>query len=149
MFKIEIIDSQVDRYREYGLLFIRLALGAVFLAHGSQKLFGLFGGHGLSGTIGFMDMMGLKPAAFWGTLLACGEFFGGLLALLGLLTRWAGLCIATIMSVAIFTVHLKNGFFLDNKGIEFAFSLLCMAMALVFFGGGKFSLDDLLWNKER
>ena len=149
MFKIDFVDSQVDRYREYGLVFIRIALGAVFIAHGGQKLFGLFGGKGLSGTIGFMDMLGFQPAAFWGVLLACGEFFGGLLALLGLFTRWAGLCLAVIMSVAILTVHLKNGFFMANKGIEFSGSLLCMALALIFCGGGKLSLDDFLGNKER
>ena len=57
MFKIDILDSNLDRFREYGLLSIRLGLGVVFLAHGGQKLFGLFGGKGLSGTIGFMDML--------------------------------------------------------------------------------------------
>ena len=73
MFQVKILDANLDRFKEYGILFIRLGLGVVFLAHGGQKLFGLFGGNGLSGTIGFIGKMGLYPATFWGTALACAE----------------------------------------------------------------------------
>lgn len=149
MFKVDILDSNLDRFREYGLLSIRLGLGVVFLAHGGQKLFGLFGGKGLSGTIGFMDMLGFQPAVFWGTLLAGAEFFGGLFALLGLFTRWAGLFLAAVMAVAVFTVHLENGLFLADKGFEFAGSLLCMAIALIICGGGKLSVDDFLQQRKQ
>lgn len=149
MFRIDILDSNLERFREYGLLSVRLGLGAVFLAHGGQKLFGLFGGNGLSGTIGYMDMLGFQPAVFWGTLLASGEFFGGLFALIGLFTRWAGPSLAVIMSVAIFTIHLKNGLFLADKGFEFAGSLLCMAIALIISGGGKLSIDDFLLQRKQ
>jgi putative oxidoreductase len=142
MFKIKILDSNLDKLKEYSMVSIRIALGVVFLGHGGQKLFGLFGGNGLSGTIGFMKMLGFHPAAFWGTALACAEFFGGLFALLGLFTRWAGFSLAIVMSVAVFTVHLKNGLFLANRGFEYAGSLLCMAIALIICGGGKLSLDN-------
>ena len=148
MFIIKVLDSNLDRFKEYSMLSIRIALGVVFLTHGSQKLFGFFGGGGIAGTIRFMDMMGFGFAAFFGIALSCAEFFGGLLTLLGLFTRWAALFIAVVMSVAVFTVHLKYGFFVSNKGFEFAGSLLCMAIALIINGGGKISLDNLLFNKN-
>jgi putative oxidoreductase len=148
MFIIKVLDSNLDRFKEYSVLSIRIALGVVFLTHGSQKLFGFFGGGGIAGTIRFMDMMGFDFAAFFGIALSCAEFFGGLLTLLGLFTRWAALFIAIVMSVAVFTVHLKYGFFVSNKGFEFAGSLLCMAIALIINGGGKISLDNLLFNKN-
>ncbi len=147
MFKIKILDSNLDKLKEYSMVSIRIALGVVFLAHGGQKLFGLFGGKGLPGTIGFMKMLGFYPAAFWGTALACAEFFGGLFSLLGLFTRWAGFFLAIVMTVAVFTVHLKNGVFLSNNGFEYAGSLLCMAIALIIYGGGKLSLDNILKKK--
>ncbi len=148
MFKIKILDSNLERFKEYSILFIRIALGVVFLAHGSQKMFGLFGGGGIAGTIRFMDMMGFGFASFFGIALTGAEFFGGLFALLGLFTRWAALFIAIVMSVAVFTVHIKHGFFVSNKGFEFAGSLLCMAIALIINGGGKISLDNLLFKKN-
>lgn len=148
MFKIEVLDSNMDRFKEYGMVFIRIALGLVFIAHGGQKLFGLFGGKGLSSTIGFMNMMGFHPAVFWGAMLACAEFFGGLFSLLGLFTRWAGLSLAIVMAVAVFAVHLKNGLFMSNKGFEFAGSLLCMAITLIIYGGGKLSIDNFLQRKK-
>lgn len=148
MFKITTLDSKADKLKEYSMLSIRIALGVVFLAHGGQKLFGLFGGKGLEGTIGFMKMLGFAPAAFWGTMLACAEFFGGLFALLGLFSRWAGFFLAIVMAVATFAVHLKNGLFLSNKGFEFSGSLLCMAIALMIYGGGKLSIDDFLESRK-
>jgi len=144
MFRIRFLDSNLDQFKEYGVLFIRIGLGVIFIAHGGQKLFGLFGGHGLSGTIGFMDKMGFQPAMLFGAALACAEFFGGVLALLGLFTRWAGLFLAIVMSVAVYTVHLKNGLFMSNKGFEFSGALLCMALSLIVSGGGRWSIDKLL-----
>ncbi|MFQ5482100.1 MAG: DoxX family protein [Nitrospinaceae bacterium] len=149
MFKIEILDSHLDTLKDYGQVSLRVGLGVVFLAHGGQKLFGLFGGSGLSGAIGFVEMMGFHPAFIWGTLLACTEFFGGLLALIGLFTRWAGLSLAGVMATAILTVHLKNGLFLADKGFEYAGSLLCMAVALIILGGGKLSVDGWLRGRNQ
>ena len=148
MFKIAVLDSNLDRFKEYSMLSLRIALGVVFLAHGSQKLFGLWGGGGIAGTIRFMDMMGFSFAAFFGIALSGAEFFGGLLTLFGLFTRWAALFIAFVMSVAVFTVHIKHGLFVTDNGFEFAGSLLCMAIALIINGGGKFSLDNLLFKKN-
>jgi putative oxidoreductase len=124
---------------------LRVTLGIVFLAHGSQKLFGAFGGPGLKT---FSEHLGMNPPMFWATLAACGEFFGGLMVLLGLLTRFGALNIAIVMLVAMFKVHLPNGFFLP-KGFEYTFVLLGMALALTISGGGAASVDGAISSKSK
>jgi len=122
---------------------LRLALGVIFLAHGGQKLFGWLGGRGLAGTAGFLaGKLGLEPGMLWALLVGLGEFGGALLLLLGLFTRLGALAIAIVMLVAILKVHW--GTFFMPAGIEFAFSLLCSALALLIAGGGKFSMDARL-----
>ena len=132
---------------EYATLPLRLALGIVFLMHGSQKLLGLFGGPGISGTQGFMDSLGVPLAGLFGIIVASVEFFGGLLVLLGLFTRYASLLIAINMFFAFFLVHVKNGFFLPG-GYEFVFALFLIAVSLASTGAGKFSLEKALFKKE-
>lgn len=119
---------------------LRMALGLMFMAHGSQKLFGWFGGYGLSATAGFLaEKLGMTPGILWATLAGCGEFFGGLLVFLGLVTRFGALNIAVVMLVAIFKVHWP-AFFAPN-GFEFPMANLAAALALLIAGGGKFSID--------
>lgn len=130
-----------------GLLCMRVALGVIFIAHGGQKLFGLFGGPGLSETIESFEAMGLSPGALWGTLAAAGEFFGGAMVLLGFFTRWGALALATVMAVAIAKVHWAEGFFLP-AGIEYCLALLGMSLGLVFAGPGKISADKALFGSE-
>ena len=126
-----------------GPLLARLALGAVFFAHGSQKLLGWFGGHGWSGTIGFMhDKLGI-PVAF-AALAIIAEFFGALGVLTGLLTRLAAFGLACVMAVAGTQVHLANGFFADKHGFEYPLTLGLVALSLVFSGAGPWSLDALV-----
>jgi putative oxidoreductase len=141
--------ASLDRYREYGPLCIRIALGLVMMGHGSQKLFGAFGGGGLSQTAGFFDQIGIVPGIFWASVVAVVETFGGLLVFIGLLTRVAGLLIAVTMFVAMTWVHLPNGFFLSNRGIEFTLVLFAMAMALVLTGPGTPSVDALVKRQGR
>lgn len=125
---------------------LRITLGLIFMAHGGQKLFGWFGGYGLQGTAGFFEQMGLTPGIFWATLAACGEFFGGLLVFLGLLTRFGALNIAIVMLVAIFKVHWPA--FFAPAGIEYPMALLGSALALMIAGGGKFSVDAAIHRKS-
>jgi len=127
---------------------LRAVLGVVFLAHGSQKMLGLFGGFGFHATMGFFTHMGMPaPLAF---LIICTEFFGGLGLVVGLLTRIASLAIAGLMIGAIFMVHLPNGFFMNwmgnqkGEGFEFHLLALAMAAALLLRGAGAFSLDRKL-----
>ncbi len=129
------------------LLLLRLTIGLIFLAHGSQKLFGLFGGGGLSGTSQMMGHIGLQPAKLWGTLSALGEFVGGLLLVLGWFTPLAALLIIAIMLVAIARVHWSKGFWNSKGGFEFNLALLMMAVTLGLAGAGAYSLDALLvWS---
>jgi putative oxidoreductase len=122
---------------------LRLALAAVFIGYGGQKLFGVFGGHGLPATISSFDKMGFHPAMFWATLVAIVEFFGGVCLGVGFLTRWAALALAVNMAVAVLKVHLPNGLFLPN-GFEYPLVLCAAALALVLVGPGKVSLDNAL-----
>jgi len=124
----------------WGLFILRLAMGSVFIAHGAQKLFGAFGGPGLSGVGKMMAGMGLKPAMAWALALALVEFVGGLFLILGFLTQIAASLIAVVMAAALLTVHLKNGFFLKSNGFEFVLVLLAAAIALATLGPGNFAI---------
>lgn len=128
-------------------LAVRVALGVIFMAHGSQKLFGAFGGRGIEGTIGIARKIGFEPAVAWGWILALTEFFGGLAILVGMLTQVASLLIIITMLVAIVKVHIKGGFFAP-QGIEYNVALIGMALSLVVSGGGKLSLDGLLRRRK-
>lgn len=125
-------------------LALRLSAGVIFVAHGAQKLFGSFGGYGLEGTGQWMASIGLEPGYLMALGAGSAEFFGGIALLLGLLTRPAAFALAITMLVAIVVVHLPNGLFMSNDGYEFGLALLGISVALVFNGGGKFSLDRKL-----
>ncbi|MBR9873634.1 MAG: DoxX family protein [Vibrionaceae bacterium] len=131
----------------FSTLALRIPIGIIFMAHGSQKLFGWFGGYGLEGTGQWMASIGLSPGVLMAFLAGSGEFFGGLFILLGLLTRPAATVLAFTMLIAIFTVHFENGLFLSNNGYEFGLALLAASVSLIFSGAGKAGLDNLL-NKK-
>lgn len=131
----------------YAALALRLPIGIIFMAHGAQKLFAWFGGYGLDGTGQWMESIGLAPGYVMALLAGSAEFFGGILLLLGLLTRPAALALASTMVVAIFSVHIQNGLFMSNNGYEFGLALLAMSVALVFQGGGRFALDSVVARK--
>lgn len=128
----------------YDALALRLVAGAIFIGHGAQKLFGWFGGGGLEGTGQWMGSIGLEPGYLMALLAGGAEFFGGILLVLGLLTRPAALACAFTMVVAIVVVHLDNGFFMKNGGYEFGLALLAMSVALVLRGAGSLSVDEKL-----
>jgi putative oxidoreductase len=123
------------------LLLIRLAAGGTLAAHGAQKLFGWFGGHGIEGTGGFLQSMGFPRAHAW--LAGLTEFGGGLGLALGLLTPLAGAGVGGVMLVAIAVAHWNNGFFNMNGGFEFPLLLALAGIAIAFSGPGAWSLDHL------
>jgi putative oxidoreductase len=131
-------------YPTWAALPLRIALGAVFIAHGAQKVFGIWGGRGLGAFASGDAPLNLRPSWLWLSAAALAEFIGGILVLLGLLTRLGAFLIACVMLVAVFGVHLSGGFFLRNNGVEFALTLLLVALSLVVMGGGNASLDQKL-----
>lgn len=124
----------------YGPAALRLAVGAIFIAHGGQKLFGLWGGGGLAETTGFFAKLGLEPAYPLAILVGVVEFGGGVLLVLGALTLFVGLALTINMAVAIWKVHAAHGFFLPN-GYEFNFALIGALVCLMLAGPGAFSID--------
>ncbi|MBJ9977297.1 DoxX family protein [Pseudomonas sp. S75] len=128
----------------FGISVLRILVGLIFMAHGAQKLFGLFGGYGLEGTGQWMESIGLTPGYAMALLSGSAEFFGGLAVVLGLLARPAALVLSVTLIVAIFTVHIGNGLFMSNNGSEFALALLGGTLAILIEGAGRLSLDRLL-----
>jgi putative oxidoreductase len=126
-------------------LMIRLPLGLILMAHGSQKLLGILGGQGLTGTLkSFEDKLNIPPIF---TLLAIlAEFAGGFGVLTGFLTRLSATGIAVVMLVAIYKVHWGHGFFLTTQGMEYNLALLGMALYLMIAGGGQWCLDRLIFR---
>jgi putative oxidoreductase len=130
----------------YGLLLIRVVFGLTMAAHGSQKLFGWFGGSGLEGTAGMLGKMRFRLSGPMAVLVALSEL-SGVLFVFGLVTPLAALAIATVMLTAIATVHWKNGFFAGNGGYELNLCILGAAVGIAATGPGRFSLDRLIgWD---
>jgi len=129
----------LDRLQPLALLLMRLALGAIMVAHGYHKVFG-----GLHHHAQMVASLGLP--AWLGYVSAFTEFFGGLLILVGLFTRVAALGVCLDLFVAIWKVHLHNGLIgsPDRPGYEFALAAFALAFAIIFFGGGPIAIDHIL-----
>jgi putative oxidoreductase len=130
-------------------LVLRIPIGLILAAHGSQKLFAWFGGKGLEGTGQWMASVGLHPGFMMALMAGSAEFFGGIALMLGLLTRPAAAVTALTMLIALFWVHAGKGFFLTSHGIEYALALLSATTALAIMGGGHFSIDHYLTDINR
>ena len=127
-----------------GLLVLRLVIGLLFVGHGAQKLFGIWGGHGLKGTAGFFESIGLKPGRVHAFAAGLFELGGGLLLALGLITPIASLVLIATMTAAIATVHYAKGLWSTNGGYEFNLVLVAGVFALAAAGAGNWSLDHAL-----
>lgn len=126
------------------LLPLRLAAGSILAAHGAQKLFGWFGGHGLSGTGAFFqETLGMAPGVFWAFNAGAAEFVGGLMIAAGALTRVGAALNVVTMAVAILLVH-RSAFFAASGGMEFPLLLLAASVTLLIAGGGSASVDRAL-----
>jgi putative oxidoreductase len=128
---------------EIGLLIIRLIVGLTLTAHGVQKLFGWFGGYGLTGTGQFFEKLGFVPGKLNAFLAGITEA-SGLLLVLGLATPLGSLLCFSVMLVATVSVHLKGGFFIQKQGYEYCAVLGLTSLALAFTGPGALSLDSVL-----
>ena len=127
-----------------GILIIRLFFGLAIAAHGAQKLFGWFGGHGIKASGAMFQSIGFRPGVVFATAAGLTEMGGGLLLALGLFTPFGAAGVISTMLVAMISVHLKNGFFAMGNGIELPFLYRVAALGIAFTGPGALSLDGLL-----
>jgi len=125
---------------EFAEPILRIGLGGILIPHGCQKLFGLFGGMGLSGNAALFERLGYSPGMFWGTLVGCTEFIGGILLVLGLFTRFAAAAVLIFMIVAVKFTSAK-GFFWSAGGWEYPLLIGICALFFLIRGGGPCSLD--------
>src|SRR5258708_6930599 len=123
------------------LLILRGVFGLAMAAHGSQKLFGWFGGAGLKGWTGHVEAMGFRPAPWWALVAALSEFGGGLLVALGLLTPVAAAAVIGAMLIATVVVHLPKGFFNANGGFELPLLMAVAVGSVAITGPGSISGD--------
>jgi len=137
----QLINKVLATNAGFSTLVLRIPVAIIFMAHGSQKLFGWFGGYGLAATGQWMESVGLSPGYLMALLSGSAEFFGGLALLLGLLTRPAAAVLSFTMLVAIFSTHIHNGLFMANNGYEFALALLAVTVSLIVSGAGELSVD--------
>jgi putative oxidoreductase len=126
------------------LLVLRVVVGALFVGHGAQKLFGWFGGHGPDATGKFFESVGMTPGRTMAILAGASELLGGFLLACGLVTPAAAATLSAVMLVAIWTVHRGNGIWVTENGYEYNLVLLAVVFAVTVAGAGDWSLDSLL-----
>ncbi len=131
-----------------GRLLLRLTVGSLFFGHGTQKLFGLFGGHGLDATANMFESLGMRPGRRNAVAAGLAEAGGGAGIALGLATPLSAAVLTSTMLTAVNRVHLKNGPWVTNGGYEYNVVLIAAVLALVEVGPGNLSLDHLLGNER-
>jgi putative oxidoreductase len=122
---------------DWGILVLRLGLGIMFIAHGLQMAFGLFGGPGVKGFAGMLSGLGFVPAIFWSYVASYTVLLGGLFLIVGIQTRPAASLLLIFILTAGIKVHLSKGFFLANGGFEYTFVIAAACLALILLGPGK------------
>jgi len=127
-----------------GLLIGRIAFGLLMAAHGSQKLFGAFGGHGLAAVSGMFESLGFRPGRLFAFAAAAAEVSSGVLVAAGLLGPIGPALMLSVMIVAAVTVHWQNGLFAMSNGIEVPLLYGVGAATLTLTGFGRYSLDAAL-----
>ncbi|HEX4014312.1 MAG TPA: DoxX family protein [Candidatus Cybelea sp.] len=129
---------------DIAFLIVRLIVGLGLAAHGTQKLFGWFGGPGLNGTAAGFENLGFRPGTLFAAMAGLGETAGGLLTVLGLGGALGPVLIVIVMIVAVGSVHISKGFFVNNGGWELNAAYIAAALAIAFGGNGAYSLDNAL-----
>jgi putative oxidoreductase len=134
---------RLEGQERWALVILQVVLGLVFAMHGAQKLFGAFGGGGITGTAAFFAKFGIEPALFWTWVVSITEFFGGLSIMAGFLTRFWAAGLVIDMIVAIIKVNWAAGFFGGRGafGFELPLTFGVMALMLVLTGPSFVSVD--------
>jgi putative oxidoreductase len=133
-----------SKVNESAPLIVRVAQGSLMAGHGAQKLFGSFGGPGLEGTSGFMEMLGMRPGRPWAYLAGLSEFGGGVLTALGLLNPLGPLGVIGSMSMATRKAHWDKPIWVTEGGAELPVLHIAISMALMIREPDRYSLDRLL-----
>ena len=124
------------------MLLVRLLIGSVFIAHGAQKLFGMFNGIGLEGTARIVEGLGFSvpyiTAGIWGGI----EFVGGVFLILGILVKFSSAAIALTLLVRMWKINLMYGFFIHDGGVEYNILVIAACIPLMLIGGGAWSVWD-------
>ncbi|PLT28665.1 DoxX family protein [Peribacillus deserti] len=126
---------------DLGLLLIRLMLGFVFIYYGAQKLFGWFGGHGIAGTGGWFESIGIKPGKPIAAFSGAAELLSGILFVLGLFLPVAAILVVAVMIGSIVKVHGPKGFSVTAGGFEYNLFLIIVSIGLALIGPGAFSVN--------
>lgn len=126
---------------DFSLFLLHVVVGLFFVGHGAQKLFGAFGGHGIEGTGGYFESLGLRPGRLHATAAGFSELAGGALLALGLFTPFAAALIVATMVAATLTAHKGNGPFVTDNGWELPVIYTVAAVTLAGVGAGEWSLD--------
>jgi putative oxidoreductase len=136
--------SSGSRVNESAPFIVRLAQGSLMAGHGAQKLFGSFGGPGLEGTSGFMEMLGMRPGRPWAYLAGLSEFGGGVLTALGLLNPLGPLAVIGAMSMATRRAHWGKPIWVTEGGAELPVFNIAVSTALMIREPDRYSLDRVL-----
>ncbi len=126
-----------EKWAEHAPLVLRVALGVIFVWHGFDKVFT----RGIPWVADFLGVLGFPATTFFAYVLAYGELIAGLLLIVGLFTHWAAKFVGIVSVVALFAVHLRNGFSVAEGGYEFILLIFAAAVSLLITGAGKYSLD--------
>ena len=131
----------MDNWRGFAPTVLRVVTGIIFALHGWQKVEG-----GLPMVGGMLEGMGFPMPMVFAVLLVAAELVGGIFLILGFLTRWSAKALAVVSLVALFVVHLPNGFFMSTGGYEYILLLLAATVSLALSGAGRWSLDRAIWK---
>ena len=137
--------ANVYQFRQWSLALLRVIVGVIFAYHGYLKL---FVPGGFKGTIAFFGAIGIPMPVYSALLVSVVEFAGGLFLILGFLAKWASVLLIINMAVALFKVHLKNGFLIANSGFEFVGLLIFSSLVILLNGSGNLSLDRIIFGAE-
>lgn len=137
-------DAAVLQTFSIGLLLVRVVVGLLMAAHGTQKLFGWFGGYGLTATGGFFEQLGFRPGTAFAAAASVTEIISGLLVAFGFLGPIGPALLISVMIVAWITVHRGHGLFAGTNGIEVPLLYSVVAFGLALTGFGQYSLDAAL-----
>jgi len=143
---MKVFTHRSEGLHSTGLLVLRIAVGAIMFAHGAQKVLGIWGGKGLEETVTGMSTM-LNIPVWVAYLSPMVEFLGGIFLVFGLFTRFWAVATLINMAVAVFAVHLKNGF-IGQGGFEYPMLLAVCALAIAIAGPGIYSLDQAIFGGQ-